>query len=121
MGNQSKLLETAENVCKLFRDVVLNADDDQMLAAASLVKMAVAVNQLSIEVKNGRELLEQFSKLKEELMPTDSDNAPVSEEKPAAPAPNVPVALDPNKIVEDIMKSLNIPAEVLAQAKKSGQ
>jgi len=121
MGNQSKLLDSAEKVCLLFKDVVLNADGDQISAATSLVKMAVAVNELSVEVQKGKELLVQFKQLKKELMPESTDNTQVSEEKPNAQAQTVQPQVDPNKIVEDIMKSLNIPADLLPKKDSSGQ
>lgn len=105
MADQSKLLDAAEKVCVLFRDVVNNVSGDQLAAARALIQMTVAINELSVEVQKGKQLLTQLAKLKEELMST----TPVSEEKTQAQAQSVQQSVDPTHILSSIMSSLNLP------------
>jgi hypothetical protein len=109
MADQSKLLSAAERVCLLFRDVVTHVTGDQIEAAKALLQMTVAINELSIEVKKGRNLLEQLAKLKQEFMPADEQQTPVSVEKPQTPIAQMPTNIDPSKLVEQLMASLSLP------------
>ena len=50
---QSKLLETAEDVVISFRKVVDESVGDQIAAAGALIQLTVAINKLAEEVTKG--------------------------------------------------------------------
>lgn len=122
MHEPSKLLESAEKVCLLFHEVVNNVTGDQLEAAKALLKMTVAINELAIEVNKGKELLAQFDKLKAEIVgqteavvKETAENLVQGEDGQSRPKP---ANLDPNKLVEGILSSFNLPNDLVPKTPK---
>ena len=122
MQQSSKLLESAEKVCKLFGEVIEQVSDNQVEAMKALLKMAVAVNELTIEVNKGKETLAQFAKMKQEIF--DQAQATIeqtAEEITDQPQPQTKSPVDPEQLVKGILSSFNLPEHLIPKKDNPGQ
>lgn len=129
MHQASQLLEKAEQVCKLFNDVIDKVTGNQVEALKALLQMTVAVNELSVEVQRGKEMLAQISELKKDIFGQAEAVAketaeqivkeqPQTQQTPSQSMQNL------NPLIAKILSDFNLPKDLIPtvpQTKKSGQ